>query len=129
MATEFAHVVDGKVVEVLCIDQDHINTGLWGSPSEWIQTDPNTWGNQHYADSSYRDPDTTSQPLRGNHAGIGYTYDAAHDVFYPPQPYPSWVLNQTTWLWQAPVPYPTNGQDYKWDEATTSWVLVPGDAT
>jgi len=63
--------------------------------------------------------------LRGNYAGIGYTYDSAHDVFYAPQPYPSWVLNQTMWLWEAPVAYPTDGQLYVWDEPTLAWVLAP----
>jgi hypothetical protein len=124
MATEFAHVIDGKVVEVLCIDQDDINSGLWGPPSQWIETDPNTFGGVHYLNISYTTPDASKPPLRGNHAGIGFFYDQTHDVFYRQQPYPSWVLNQTTWLWQAPVPCPTDGQDYQWDESTKSWVLV-----
>ena len=62
--------------------------------------------------------------LRKNYAGIGYTYDSVLDAFIPPQPYPSWVLNQSTCLWEAPVPMPTDGQLYSWDEATTSWVVV-----
>ena len=72
---------------------------------------------------------TTTQPdggvaLRGNCAGIGYTYDQANDVFYAPQPYASWTLDQTTWLWSAPVPYPADDQRYVWDEATVGWKLV-----
>ena len=62
--------------------------------------------------------------FRKNYAGIGYTYDSVLDAFIPPQPYPSWVLNQSTCLWEAPVPMPTDGQLYSWDEATTSWVVV-----
>jgi hypothetical protein len=62
--------------------------------------------------------------IRKNYAGIGYTYDAAIDAFVPPQPYPSWVLNTNTAQWEAPVPYPTDGKDYTWDEATQSWVEV-----
>jgi hypothetical protein len=60
--------------------------------------------------------------FRKNYAGIGYSYNADLDAFIPPQPYPSWLLNQTTATWEAPVPMPTDGKVYTWDEATTSWV-------
>ena len=69
-------------------------------------------------------------PFRKNYAGIGYTYDAGRDAFIPPKPYASWLLNEDTCLWDAPVPYPTDigtpeePKHYKWDEATTAWVLV-----
>ena len=63
--------------------------------------------------------------IRKNYAGIGYKYDSQRDAFIPPQPFPSWVLNEDTCLWDAPTPYPTDGQFYQWDEATTSWVAVP----
>jgi len=61
--------------------------------------------------------------IRKNYAGIGYTYDATRDAFIPPQPFASWVLNESTCLWDALVPMPTDGQRYNWDEATTSWVV------
>jgi len=64
-------------------------------------------------------------PFRKNYAGIGYTYDATRDAFIPPQPFPSWVLNENTCLWDAPTPMPTDGQRYQWDEPTTSWVVIP----
>ena len=63
--------------------------------------------------------------IRKNFAGIGYTYDAQRDAFIPPQLFPSWTLNETTCLWDAPVAYPTDGERYQWDETTTSWVAVP----
>ena len=63
--------------------------------------------------------------IRKNYAGIGYTYDAGLDAFIPPQPYPSWVLNNETAQWVAPVPMPTDGKMYSWDEAAQSWVEVP----
>ena len=66
--------------------------------------------------------------FRKNYAGIGYTYDAAIDAFVPPQPYPSWVLNPDTAQWEAPVPMPTDGKMYSWDEATQSWVEVQAPA-
>jgi hypothetical protein len=63
--------------------------------------------------------------LRGNYAGIGYVYDATNDVFHEPQPYGSWTLNQTTWLWEPPVAYPADGKLYLWDEPTKNWMLAP----
>ena len=63
--------------------------------------------------------------FRKNYAGIGFTYDPVLDAFIAPQPYPSWLLNTATCQWEAPVPYPTDGGYYVWDEATLSWVLVP----
>jgi hypothetical protein len=59
--------------------------------------------------------------IRKNYAGIGYTYDLGRDAFIAPQPYPSWVLNENTCLWDSPVPMPTDGL-YDWDESTTSWI-------
>ena len=60
--------------------------------------------------------------MRKNYAGIGYTYDSTRDAFIPPKPFSSWVLNETTCLWDAPTPMPTDGKKYIWDEAITSWV-------
>ena len=61
-------------------------------------------------------------PFRKNYAGIGYTYDSERDAFIPPTPYASWLLNEDSCLWNAPVPYPDDGERYTWDEATLSWV-------
>ena len=85
------------------------------------QTSYNTHGGVHSAGGT---------PLRKNYAGIGYTYDAGRDAFIPPKPYASWLLNEDTCLWDAPIPYPTDigtpeePKRYSWDEATTAWVLV-----
>ena len=75
------------------------------------------------------DPDYTwkqtsyNNNIRKNYAGIGYSYDAGRDAFIPPKPYPSWVLNETTCRWEAPIPMPVEeGKMYHWDEATTSWL-------
>jgi hypothetical protein len=62
--------------------------------------------------------------IRKNYAGVGYTYDASRDAFIPPKPYASWTLNETTCLWDAPTPMPTDDKRYTWDESTTSWVEV-----
>ena len=60
--------------------------------------------------------------IRKNYAGIGYTYDEARDAFIPPQPYPSWVLNEQLCQWESPTPIPTDGKMYAWDEATLNWI-------
>lgn len=65
--------------------------------------------------------------FRKQYAGIGFTYDPVADVFIAPQPFPSWVLNPDTALWDAPVPMPTEGGPWVWDEDTMSWVEVPSD--
>ena len=99
---------------------DFISTGALGDPAGWLQTSYNTRGGVHYGDDGQPDG---GEALRGNYAGVGYHYDSEHDVFYAPQPFPSWVLNNTTWTWEAPTPYPTDGKSYHWDEATKAWVL------
>ena len=67
-------------------------------------------------------------PFRKNYAGIGYTYDEQRDAFIPPKPYPSWLLNEDTCLWESPVPHPTDGGMYSWDEDGQTWVLVEQSA-
>lgn len=65
-------------------------------------------------------------PFRKNYAGIGYSYDETRDAFVPPQPYPSWILDENTCIWNAPVPHPVDGKLYAWDENTVNWVQVTG---
>ena len=116
------------VSEVIRADQDFINTQV----GDFIEGDYNTYGNVHYAPSPPAEPHTPDggTPIRANYPGIGYIYDKNYTVgdyvgvFYAPQPYPSWILNTSTFLWEAPVPYPTDGKVYVWDEATLSWVLA-----
>ena len=110
----FAKVIDGIVTEVLVIDQDVIDTGAFGDPSLWVQTSYNTYGGQHPED----------RPLRKNYAGIGFAYDAERDAFIPPQPFPSWTLNDDTCLWDAPTPRPKDRKPYAWDEAALAWKRV-----
>ena len=112
--SHFAKVIDGIVTEVLVIEQDVIDTGMFGDPALWVQTSYNTYGGQH----------PEGRPLRKNYAGIGYTYDAERDAFIPPQPFASWTLNEDTCLWDAPTPLPDDDKRYRWDEATLAWVEV-----
>ena len=93
--SHFAKVLDGKVVQVIVAEKEFFDTFVDSSAGTWLQTSYNTYGNQH----------PEGRPLRGNYAAIGYTYDSVNDVFYAPQTFPSWILNNTTWLWEAPVAY------------------------
>jgi len=81
----------------------------------WVKTSFNTYGGVHRLSGT---------PLRKNYAGIGYTYDSVRDAFIPPKPLASWVLDEETCQWEAPVAYPTDGKNYLWDEPTTSWIEI-----
>ena len=120
--SHFAKIENGTVTQVIVAEQDFIDGGYVGDPASWVQTSYNTRAGVHY------DP-TTNEPdggvaLRGNYAGIGYTYDSANDVFYPPSPFPSWTISAPTWTWTAPSPMPTDGNIYAWDEDTLSWLVI-----
>ncbi len=115
--SHFAQIDENNIVtQVIVIEQDVVDSGLFGDPNSWIQTSYNTHGGTHLLGGT---------PLRKNYAGIGYTYDNTRDAFIPPKPFNSWTLNETSCLWEAPTPMPTDGKIYTWDEATTSWVEVP----
>ena len=111
----YAKVKDGIVEQVIVADADFFNTFVDSSPGAWIQTSYNTHGNQHALGGT---------PLRGNYAGIGFTYDYEHDVFYEPKPYPSWTLNHSTWRWEAPTPMPMDNKPYIWNEELGNWSEV-----
>jgi len=107
--SHFAKVENGIVTQVIVAEQDFIDSGAVGHG--WIQTSYNTYGNQH----------PEGRPLRGNYAGIGFTYDEVNDVFIAPKPFDNWVLNTSTWLWEPPVPMPVDEYFYTWNQETTSW--------
>jgi hypothetical protein len=110
----FAKVVDGKVSQVIVAEPEFFQTFVDSSPGEWIQTSYNTHGGQH----------PEGRPLRKNYAGIGFTYDRTKDAFIPPQPFASWLLNEDTCLWDAPVAMPTDDKKYAWDEESVNWKEV-----
>jgi len=111
--SHYAKVVDGIVTQVITAEADFFNHFVDTTPGDWIQTSYNTHGGQH---------SNGGTPLRKNYAGLGYTYDRTKDAFIPPQPYPSWTLNEETCLWNAPTQYPTDGKMYYWNEATQAWI-------
>jgi FtsP/CotA-like multicopper oxidase with cupredoxin domain len=100
----YAKVLDGKVVQVIVAESDFFNTFVDSSPGTWLPTDING-----------------ISPL--NYAGIGYTWNPTLNGFIAPQPFPSWVLNNTTCQYNAPTSMPADGQSYQWDEPSLSWVL------
>jgi len=108
----FAKVENGIVKQVIVAEQEFIDSAVLGHG--WIQTSYNTHGGKHPED----------RPLRKNYAGVGYAYDEQRDAFIPPQPFASWLLNEDTCLWDAPVAMPTDDKKYAWDEESVSWKEV-----
>jgi hypothetical protein len=109
--SHFAKVENGLVTQVVVAEQEFIDTGALGHG--WIQTSYNTIGGVHTQGGT---------PLRGNYAGVGFTYDATNDVFYAPKPFDNWVLNTTSWLWVPPIAMPVDEYFYTWNQETTAWV-------
>ena len=105
---------NGIVLRVIVADQYFIDSGAVGDPANWIQTSYNTYAGVHTKGGT---------PLRKNFAGIGYTYDNARDMFIPPKPFASWILNEDKGQYEAPVAYPSDRKKYQWDEAGQKWVL------
>lgn len=108
----FAKVLNNIVVKVIAAEPEFFNSFVDDSPGVWIQTSFNTRGGQHLLGET---------PLRKNYAGIGYSYDPVRDAFIPPKPYPSWILNEATCLWEPPTPRPETGH-YIWDEPSQQWI-------
>lgn len=114
--SHFARVENGIVKQVIVADQDFIDNLVSDAPGEWIETSYHTYGGEHSEGGT---------PLRKNYAGIGFTYDSDKDAFIPIKPFDSWILNETTCLWEAPVDKPDDGNVYIWNEETQSWDLDP----
>jgi hypothetical protein len=104
-----------------------------GGYTRWKQTSYNTRGGVYHVPlpshqtESDRPQIGSDQSLafRGNYAGPGSIYDLENDVFYPSQPYPSWTISAPDWTWKPPLPMPTDGKNYQWDESTMGWLEIP----
>ena len=106
------HVVSNDVATPEQAGVDFLND-LYKTRDVWKQTSYNTKGGVHLLGET---------PFRKNYASIGYTYNQTKDAFIPPKPFDSWILNEDTCLWEAPVAYPSDGKEYEWDESSKSWV-------
>jgi len=121
--------LNGRVIEVVSVVNDVLKDSSGVEREElgieflnelykwpiWKQTSYNTVGGIH---------NNGGNPFRKNHAGIGYTYDEDRDAFIPKKPYNSWILNEDTCRWEAPVAYPTDEKKYNWNESLKNWELV-----
>jgi len=127
----FAKVnTDNLVTNVIVAEQNFIDKYDDGEPGRWVKTSYNIRGGIYYdpetmepvEDQSVIDDDEGRK--RKNYAGIGDTYDEEREVFLPPKPFLSWILNETTWDWEAPTPVPDDGKNYEWNEENQKWVEV-----
>jgi hypothetical protein len=110
----WAKVEDGIVTQVNVVEDEFLKANPERYTGTWIKTSYNTHGGVHTLGGT---------PLNKNYAGIGYTWDGTG--FAAPQPYASWSLNATSYLWEAPTPMPTDDKRYTWNESTTSWDELP----
>lgn len=120
----FAKVVNGVVVKQIVAEPEFFDTFVDSTPGRWIQASYNTKGGVHYDPETGEPSVDQSKALRKNYPGDGFSYDEELDAFIPPKLYESWVLNETTCLWDPPVPYPNDNNNYGWDELTQQWKLV-----
>ena len=109
----YAKIENNIVTQVIVAEAEFFDTFVDTSPGEWLQTSYNTQGGIHLNGGT---------PLRKNYAGIGFTYDKTRDAFIAPQPYPSWLLDEDTCTWSAPVSYPSDDKKYTWNEEIINWV-------
>ena len=138
----WAEIDENNIVKrVIVIKEEVLDTGGWGDKSNWVKTSYNTYNGKHYLPKQNQDwseeSADQSKALRYRFAGVGMYYDATNDVFYEPQPYASWVINKTTWIWEAPIEKPEltdeqskTGKYYIWNETlyqsdnTKGWELT-----
>ena len=125
--SHFAKLDENNVVTFVTVgrqEDDGLEAELTARTGDvYKQTSYNTRGGVHYTDGVPSEDQTKA--LRFNYAGIGFTYDEGRDAFIPPKPFESWVLNEDTCLWEAPVAYPEDSNAYTWDEESGAWVVVP----
>ena len=120
----FAKVQDGVVTQVIVAEPEFFDTFVDNEPGQWIQTSYNTRGGVHYQPNTDTPSDNQTKALRKNYASIGFTYDVSRDAFIPPKPFPSWILNEDTCLWDSPIPYPNDGKMYTWNEDIINWIEI-----
>lgn len=118
----YAYLDENNIVTMVIVGKNEDE-----SPGNWEQyygakrTSYNTKGGIHYDPITNLPSEDQSKSFRKNYAGIGYLYDSLRDAFIPPKPYESWILNEQSCLWEAPVYYPNDGKIYFWNEDNLNW--------
>ena len=129
--SHFAKLDENNVVIFVTVgrqEDDGLEAELTARTGDvYKQTSYNTRGGVHYNPETGEPSEDQTKALRFNYAGIGFTYDADRDAFIPPKPFESWVLDESTCLWTAPLPYPTDGADYTWNEELQEWTAVENE--
>jgi hypothetical protein len=124
----YAKVINGSVVGVNVATQEWVDAqpDKWA----WIQTSYNIYGGVYYDPTTGLPAKNQAKAIaaqdgrqRKNYPGLGWQYDSERDVFIPPTPFPSWKLNEDTCLWEAPIPYPQDNKEYRWNEAAQEWAV------
>jgi len=120
-AVNNSDMLNGDGVEDETVGQQFLQSVHGWPTSMWIQTSYNTRAGKHIDPNTGEESADQTKALRGNYAGIGKIWDEEKNIFYSPQPYASWTLNESTAMWEAPMPQPADGQKYEWNEGTVSW--------
>jgi|TARA_R100001463_G_scaffold53950_2_gene104954 hypothetical protein len=110
---ERVEVVHNDIATTEQAGADFLNS-IYKTDDTWVQTSYNTFAGEHKSGGT---------PFRKNYASVGGRYDQSKDAFIPIKPFESWILNENTCQWEAPVPYPTDGKDYNWNETNQTWDL------
>jgi len=129
--SHFAKLDENNIVTFVTVgrqEDDGLEAELTARTGDvYKQTSYNTRGGVHYDPETGEPSADQTKALRFNYAGIGFTYDEDRDAFIPPRPFESWILDESTCLWTAPIPYPADGGVYTWDEDSTDWIEVPSE--
>jgi hypothetical protein len=117
----FAKLGTGNIIEKVISINNFVITDSNGIEQEQLGVD---FINKLYNTRDVWKQTSYNNNFRKNYAGIGYHYDQARDAFIPPKPFNSWILNESTCLWESPIPYPQDNNEYKWNEQNQSWDLI-----
>lgn len=121
----YAYLDENNIVTMITVGKNEDDLpGNWEEYYGAKRTSYNTRGGVYYDSNTNEPAQDQSKAFRKNYAGIGYTYDSVRDAFIPPKPFASWILNEDSCLWEAPVPYPTDNLVYAWDEESLTWKRV-----
>jgi hypothetical protein len=121
----YAFLDENNVVTMVIVGKDEGEDGIdWEDFYGAVRTSYNTSAGVYYNPETREPTPDQSKAFRKNYAGIGYTYDPVRDAFIPPKPFDSWILNEDTCCWDPPIAYPTDGNQYYWDENNLKWVEI-----